>query len=129
MSERLSRKQLYDLVWSEPMRTLSARFGISDVGLKKTCAKAAVPTPDRGYWAKKEAGKTTFQIALQQRAPGMGDEVLVAGGSSYWYGGWRNEELLEPVPPPPEFHEQIEAVRERIAKVVGKVKVPREVST
>ena len=129
MAERLSRKQLYDLVWSEPMRTLSARFGISDVGLKKTCAKAEVPTPDRGYWAKKEAGKTTFQIALPERPPGMDDEVLVASGNRYWYGGWSNEELLEPVPPPPEFPEPIEAVRERIAKVVGTVKVPREVST
>jgi hypothetical protein len=31
MAERLSRKMLYDLVWSEPMKNLSARFGISDV--------------------------------------------------------------------------------------------------
>ena len=35
MAERLNRKELYDLVWSEPMKTLSARFGISDVALKR----------------------------------------------------------------------------------------------
>ena len=64
MAERLSRKALYDLVWSEPMKNLATRFGVSDVGLKKTCARAAIPTPDRGYWAKKEAGKETFQAAL-----------------------------------------------------------------
>jgi hypothetical protein len=50
MMERLSRGELYDLVWSEPMETLSAQFGISDVALKKTCARAEIPTPDRGYW-------------------------------------------------------------------------------
>jgi len=61
MAERLSRKTLYDLVWSEPMKTLSARFGISDVALKKTCARAGIPTPDRGYWAKKDAGKIAFK--------------------------------------------------------------------
>ena len=47
MAERLSRKELYDLVWSEPIKTLCARFGISDVALKKTCARAEVPTPAR----------------------------------------------------------------------------------
>jgi hypothetical protein len=35
MAEQLSRKKLYDLVWSEPMRNLSVRFGISDVALTK----------------------------------------------------------------------------------------------
>jgi hypothetical protein len=39
MAKRLSRKQLYELVWSEPMKILAPRFGISDVALKKTCAR------------------------------------------------------------------------------------------
>lgn len=32
----LTRKELYDLVWSEPMTTLCKRFGLSDNGLRKT---------------------------------------------------------------------------------------------
>lgn len=44
MAERLSRKALYDLVWSEPMKNLATRFGISDVALKNTCSRAAIPT-------------------------------------------------------------------------------------
>lgn len=28
----LTRKELYDLVWSEPMTTLCKRFGITDNG-------------------------------------------------------------------------------------------------
>jgi hypothetical protein len=127
VAERLSRKKLYDLVWSEPIKTLSARFGISDVSLKKTCARAEIPTPDRGYWAKREGGKKTLRAALSERAPGMDDEVLVAGGSNYWYRDWSKEDLLGPLPSPPEFSEPIDAVRERIVKIIGKVTVPRDV--
>lgn len=60
MAERFSRKALYDLVWSEPMKNLATRFGVSDVALKKTCGRAGIPTPERGYWAKKEARKIYF---------------------------------------------------------------------
>lgn len=128
MAERLSRKELYDLVWSEPMTTLSSRFGISDVALKKTCRRAEIPTPDRGYWAKKEAGKQTFQAALPLRPPGMDDEILVAGGNSYyWHSESKEEELRAPLPVPPEFTEPIEALRERIAKAIGKISVPHQV--
>src|SRR5919197_2519873 len=128
MAERLSRKALYDLVWSEPMKNLATRFGVSDVALKKTCARAAIPTPDRGYWAKKEASKETFQAALPTRPPGMDDEVSVGGGGNSRCGYWNQEELLAPIGPPPEFTDPIETVRARIAEAVGQVTVPRKVS-
>jgi hypothetical protein len=127
MAELLSRKDLYDLVWSEPLKTICSRFGISDVALKKTCARSVIPTPERGYWARKDAGKPTLQVALPIRPPGMDDQVLIAAGQNYWYPDWKKEELLVPLPPAPEFSESIEAVRERIVKVIGKVTVPREV--
>jgi hypothetical protein len=94
MTERLSRKALYDLVWSEPMKTLSARFGISDVALKKTCARAGIPTPDRGYWAKKDAGKDAFQAAFSTRPPGMDDEVSIGSGGNGLYRRWNQENVL-----------------------------------
>jgi hypothetical protein len=127
MAKRLSRKELYELVWSEPMRILGPRFGISDVALRKACERAEVPTPGPGYWARKAAGKSTSQEELPPRPPGMDNEVLIGAGRSYWHSGWSDEELLGPLPPPPEFEEPIEHVRERIAKTVGKVTVPREV--
>ena len=61
---RLTREELYDLVWAEPMHTLAPRYGISDVALKKHCKRMRVPTPWRGYWAKKAAGKTLKHTPL-----------------------------------------------------------------
>jgi hypothetical protein len=126
MAKRLSRKQLYELVWSEPMKVLARRFEISDVALKKACTRAEIPTPGLGHWAKKAAGKSTSQVALAERPPGMDAEVLVGAGVGYWHSGWSDEELLA-TPPPPEFEEPVERVCERIAKTVGKLTVPREV--
>lgn len=60
----LSRKNLYDLVWSEPMTKLAGKFGLSDVGLKKKCRRLNIPVPPRGYWARKQAGQTPPVIPL-----------------------------------------------------------------
>lgn len=66
---RLTREELYQQVWSVPMRTLAQRFGLSDVGLAKTCRRMVVPVPGRGYWAKKAAGKRVKQIPLSALPP------------------------------------------------------------
>jgi hypothetical protein len=54
--EKLTRKELFDLVWTTPMSKLAARFGVSDVALAKTCAKYDIPRPGRGYWQQLAAG-------------------------------------------------------------------------
>lgn len=60
----LTRDELYNLVWSEPMQQLAKRFNISDVGLAKICKKMNVPRPERGYWRRKECGFAVRQIPL-----------------------------------------------------------------
>ena len=54
----LTREQLYDFVWNEPVRTVAARYGLSDRGLAKICVRLHVPLPGRGYWAQKAVGHT-----------------------------------------------------------------------
>jgi len=49
---RVTREELYELVWSMPMVSASKRHGLSDNGLRRICRKLDVPTPPRGYWAK-----------------------------------------------------------------------------
>ena len=56
LRKELSREQLYELVWSKPMRDAAADVGISDVGLKKRCRSQDIPVPQQGYWNKVRAG-------------------------------------------------------------------------
>lgn len=62
MTAAISRKDLYDLVWTTPLKILAAQFSISDVGLRKICVKASIPTPERGYWATKSAGSFFYHV-------------------------------------------------------------------
>jgi len=39
----LTRKELYEKVWSQPVHTLAKEYGISDVGLKKIASAAIFP--------------------------------------------------------------------------------------
>jgi hypothetical protein len=59
-----TRKQLYDLVWSEPMSRFAPRYGISNVGLAKICRKHNIPCPPRGYWTLMKFGQAPFQVEL-----------------------------------------------------------------
>src|SRR5262245_17099883 len=59
-----TRQELYDLVWSEPMTKLAARYGISGNGLAKACHRADIPVPERGYWAKQQAGHKVRKTPL-----------------------------------------------------------------
>ena len=74
----LTRQELYDLVWSTPLTKLANDFGLSDVGLAKICERHRVPTPPRGYWAKKEAGKKVKQTIFVQVDDPLLDKVEIA---------------------------------------------------
>jgi hypothetical protein len=76
MSIVVTRTELYDRVWAEPIQKLSGEFGLSDVGLAKLCRRYNIPVPARGYWAKKQAGKRVQQPALPAEGrKGYGDKV------------------------------------------------------
>lgn len=64
---KLTRKELYDLVWSEPMTTVCKRFGLSDNWLRKHCKLMNIPTPPNGYWAKIQSQKVVEKIPLPSK--------------------------------------------------------------
>lgn len=53
----LTREQLYELVWKEPMLRIGERLGVSSSYLARVCTDLRVPRPARGYWAQREFGK------------------------------------------------------------------------
>lgn len=105
------------------MRETAKRFGVSDVALAKACRRANIPTPERGYWAKKEAGKRVVRPLLPARALGASDELTI-GGSTYYRGYGPDEDIDGPEPPAPVFEEALDLIRERVLKTVGKVAAP-----
>jgi len=64
----LSRQHLYEAIWSEPVHTVAARYGISDVGLAKLCRRHSIPLPGRGYWQQIRAGQKMRRPPLPARA-------------------------------------------------------------
>jgi hypothetical protein len=47
------RDTLAKEVWSEPIRQLARKYGVSDVAIHKHCKKMGIALPGRGYWARK----------------------------------------------------------------------------
>jgi hypothetical protein len=60
----LTREELYSLVWAKPMTEVGQDFQISDRAMAKICARKQVPVPPRGYWAKKNVGKSVSKPPL-----------------------------------------------------------------
>lgn len=95
----LTRKELYDLIWSTPMSRLAKRFGISDVGLAKICRRQKIPRPARGHWAKLEAGKNVRRTPLFQAKGQHLQAVVIA----------RTPDLIEAEYFLPDTRERLEA--------------------
>lgn len=75
----ISRDQLYDLVWLQPIATLAREFGISPNTLSKICDRMLVPHPGRGHWAKSASTRGARQ-ALPQAPSGMCSSVTLQTG-------------------------------------------------
>lgn len=77
---RYQREKLYEEVWAEPMSAVAARYGVSSAALAKVCRKLAVPTPERGYWALKAAGRPPATPRLRAMKPGQPTTIA----SEHW---------------------------------------------
>jgi hypothetical protein len=71
-----TRTELYDLVWSDPLLTISKKYNISDVGLRKICIRLNIPLPKNGHWQKVQYGKKVTKTPLP---PAVKEEVITFG--------------------------------------------------
>lgn len=112
MTHQITRQQLYEMVWNEPLISLSKKYGISGVGLAKACRKAMIPVPPRGYWAKLEAGKPVRKIPLPDRGFGMSESVGFGHTASNPERSQYSRNVDVPTLPPA-FPEEMTSVKER----------------
>ena len=67
-ANKLTREELYELVWTTPLTTLAKNYNISDNGLRKICIKLAIPLPKSGYWTKIKFNKPVKKIPLPKNS-------------------------------------------------------------
>lgn len=126
MGYLFTRRQLYDLVWAEPITVVAKTLQISDVGLAKACRRGVVPLPPRGYWAKRQAGQRVSPSPLPLRAPGASDWIEVGQGSRQVRraegaeAGDSETPSAKAPPEPPVYDETLDQVEARIAKAFPK---------
>ena len=83
----ISREELYQLVWLEPMTKVAVRFDVSGSYMARICELLNVPRPERGYWAKLAVGKAPEPLPLPEARPG--DQLY-----------WSKDEKFRPPPKP-----------------------------
>jgi hypothetical protein len=121
MAGVFTRKELYDLVSSAPLRTLAKESNISDAGLAKICRGANIPLPGVGRWAKRAFGKPTRQPALPPRGLGQHDGVSVGGRRASHISMSDQDVVRSAIPAPPSFTEDLAEVTARARKIIGHV--------
>jgi hypothetical protein len=107
----ISRKSLYDLIWSKPLVEIQNELDLTYYQLRKICDKFDIPMPENGYWAKLKYGKKVMQMPYFD-SPDLPNEISLEG-------------ILEP-----EINEipSLQELKLLISKDLGvKLKVPEKV--
>ena len=64
----LTRRQLYDLIWSHEMPKVAAHLGISEWQIRQICENHRVPLPTAAFWRDKAAGRRAKQAIFTSTA-------------------------------------------------------------
>lgn len=99
---KVSREQLYQEVWAEPMLKVALKYNVSSSFMARVCTWLKVPRPERGYWAKLAVGKVTKRPPLPEAEPG--DELE-------WNRHGQALRVKLPLPKPPQ--EKMSRLRKR----------------
>lgn len=107
---RLTRDELYRLVWKTPLSRLSERYGITGNGLAKICDRLNVPYPPRGHWTKVALGKKVIKTRLPKVDEATPQDVVIRPTS---------RSRITPAIPP-----KLQAELDRLRADTNRAKVP-----
>jgi len=113
----LSRQELYDLVWSESLTTVSKKYKIPYPDFRKICEKMAIPLPGSGYWTKLKFNKEIEVVPLDTEY--KGENILTISIAEY--GSTNN---IIPPKPVKQIQKQIEQEAPKIINVPSKLTQP-----
>ena len=72
----LTRKELYDIVWSTTLSKLTHQYAYTNDGIKKLCKQFEIPMPDGSYWSKLKFNKKYKKEKLNPIFGGVDKIVL-----------------------------------------------------
>ena len=61
---KLTRKQIYDMMWTDGVGKTETSLGLKRVELKAICDKFDIPRPSSSYWTSLKLGKSVNKTAL-----------------------------------------------------------------
>jgi AcrR family transcriptional regulator len=74
----ITRRGLYDQVWSRPMALVAEDLKMSRNGLAKICDRLLIPCPGRGYWTKAKAARGSERPVLPPAPAGGANTIEIA---------------------------------------------------
>lgn len=107
---RMTRRELYDLVWSMPLPEAAETIGLPTFTLQALCDAHRVPKPNLTYWKNKVAGKPVREIHFVSTADPT-DELIV----------------IETSDPPPAIHSDAASGQRRAPPRTTRVSTPTPV--
>lgn len=79
-TRKISREELFAMVWEMPTREGAKELGVSDVAIGKLCARLQVPKPPRGYSVRADhAAPAADCISGRVRASPTGGRARTCG--------------------------------------------------
>jgi hypothetical protein len=72
----LTRLEVYDLVWNEPLSSITRIYTITYPELRKTLAELNIPIPENGHWSKLRFGKQLEVKPLPEKYSGKNEIEL-----------------------------------------------------
>lgn len=75
---RITRQELYELVWSKPLNHIAKDLGITGNALAKICDRVLVPHPSRGYWSAQESPRREARPALPPAPEDCGEDLEIS---------------------------------------------------
>lgn len=72
----LTRKELYDIVWSTTLSKLTHQYAYTNDGIKKLCKQFEIPMPNGSYWSKLKFNKKYKKEKLNPIFGGVDKIVL-----------------------------------------------------
>jgi len=81
-SNILTRQELYELVWSRPITSLTSQYLVTEHFIHKVCRDMAIPLPGIGYWTKTRFGKPLEWEELPSDYEGKNEVIFASKANS-----------------------------------------------